>query len=590
MAMTVRSTLGTLFEAAFDQIGLDPALGEVVPSQRPELGQFQCNGALAGARAAGRNPREIASEIEAIVSGDERVERIEIAGPGFINVTVTDSFLASEIRELAGDPLIGATPSTGDRRFIFDYGGPNVAKELHVGHLRTAIIGEAMKRIFRFAGNEVVGDVHLGDWGTQMGQLIWEIHQRQPDLVYFDASYTGPYPDESPVSIDDLQAIYPVASAKAKADPGFAAAARGATVELQNGRPGYRALWQHMRDVSIEAIRNVYDELDVSFDVWLGESSVHDRIGPMIERLEAIGVAEESDGAVVVFVSEPDEDHQIPPLILEKSDGGYAYATTDLATVEERIEDLGGDALIYFVDARQSLHFEQVFRAARKGGIADENVILEHADNGTVNGPDGKPMRTRDGDLPLLRDLLADVNDIAIASMDAKGLAAGYPDDERQEIARLVGMAAVKFGDLSNHRTSSYVFDLERFSSFEGRTGPYLMYVAVRIGSVLRKAADLDLDIGPIGPPVADTERALMLALTRYADAVDRAIALRAPNHIAEYAYDLAGAFNRFYEECHIISETNPDTRASWLAMASLTRRVVVTSLDLLGIGVPERM
>lgn len=588
--MTVRSTLGALFAGAFEHLGLDPALGEVVPSQRPELGQFQCNGALAGAKAASRNPRELAAEITDFVSQDPLVAHVEIAGPGFINVTVTDAFLADQIDELSRDPLMGATPASDGRRFIFDYGGPNVAKELHVGHLRTAIIGESMKRIFRFAGHEVIGDVHLGDWGTQMGQLIREIELRQPELVYFDASVTGPYPDEPPVSIDDLQALYPVASARAKADPAFAAAARQATVELQNGRPGYRALWQHMRDVSVAAIQRVYDELDVSFDVWLGESSVHDRIGPMIDRLEAIGVAEESDGAVVVFVTEPDEDHQIPPLILKKSDGGYAYATTDLATVEERIEDLGGDALIYFVDARQSLHFEQVFRAARKGGIAGPDVLLEHANNGTVNGSDGKPLRTRDGDLPLLRDLLADVNDIALASMDAKGLAGGYPEEERQQIARLVGMAAVKFGDLSNHRTSNYVFDLERFSSFEGRTGPYLMYVAVRIGSVLKKAEERGLAAGPIGPPVAGPERDLMLALTRFADAVDRAIDLRAPNHIAEYAYELAGVFNRFYEECHMLSERDPDVRGSWLAISSLTRRVVVTALDLLGIDVPERM
>ncbi len=588
--MTLRSTLAELFGSAFAELGLDPTLGDVVPSQRPDLGQFQCNGAMAAARAAKRNPRDIAAEVASIVEADARIATLEIAGPGFVNIVVTDEYLAEATSLTAGDERLGVSPIDGEAHWILDYGGPNVAKELHVGHLRTAIIGESFKRTLRFAGARVTGDVHLGDWGVQMGQLLVEVRNEQPELIYFDETYRGPYPEESPVTIGDLQRLYPISAAKTKSEPAYAAAARLATVDLQSGRPGYRALWQHFRDVSVEAISQVYDDLDVGFDVWLGESSVHDRIGPMVERLESMGVAEESDGAVVVYVSAPEEEHQIPPLMLVKSDGGYAYATTDLATIEERVEDLEGSGAIYFVDARQSLHFEQVFRAARRGGIAPDPFVLEHAKIGTVNGLDGTPLKTRDGDLPLLRDLLADIEAIAIASMDAKGLADDYPAAERSAIAWLVGMAAVKFGDLSNHRTSSYIFDLERFSSFEGKTGPYLLYVAVRITSLLKKAGEQSIGPGPILPPARDVERALLLKISEFPDAVERAITLRAPNHVAEYCYELSGAFNRFYEQCHILSEADPDLRGSWLAIAGLTRRVVVTSLDLLGISVPERM
>ena len=588
--MALRNDLADLFGSAFAALGLDPAFGEIVPSQRPDLGQFQCNGAMPAAKAAGRSPREIASDVVEIVRTDPRIANLELAGPGFINIGVTDEFLAASISAIDVDPKLGVAPIDGSGHWILDFGGPNVAKELHVGHLRTAIIGESFKRILRFAGTHVTADVHLGDWGVPMGQLIVEVQIQQPDLPYFDEDFSGPYPGDSPVTIEDLQTLYPISSAKMKSDPDYVATAKAATVALQNGQPGYRALWQHFRDVSIAAIRTVYDELDVSFDVWLGESSVHDRIAPMIAQLVTDQIAVPSEGAVVIHVADEDADHQIPPLMLVKSDGGFAYATTDLATVAERVEDLKGTGAIYFVDARQSLHFDQVFRAARKAGIVEEEFLLEHAKIGTVNGLDGTPLKTRDGDLPLLRDLLADVEEIALQSMESKGLAADYPSEERARIARLVGMAAVKFGDLSNHRTSSYIFDLHRFSSFEGKTGPYLLYVAVRIASLLRKASEAGFSPGPLLPPINDTERALMLKISEFGDAVDRAIALRAPNHVAEYCYELSGAFNRFYEECHILSEGDAGRRDSWLALANLTRNVVVTALDLLGIRVPERM
>lgn len=588
--MSLRNDLADLFGAAFAALGLDPAFGEIVPSQRPDLGQFQCNGAMPAAKVAGRNPREIATEIIDFVKTDERIANLDLAGPGFINIGVTDTFLAESISAIDADPMLGVEPVGGSDHWILDFGGPNVAKELHVGHLRTAIIGESFKRILRFSGKKVTADVHLGDWGVPMGQLIVEVRNQQPDLPYFDEDYAGPYSEDPPVSIEDLQELYPISSAKMKSDPEYVASAKAATVALQNGRPGYRALWQHFRDVSVAAIKTVYDELDVTFDVWLGESSVHDRIDPLVSQLVTEQIAVPSEGAVVIHVTDEDADHQIPPLMLVKSDGGFAYATTDLATVAERVEDLGGTGAIYFVDARQSLHFDQVFRAARKAGIVEDEFLLEHAKIGTVNGLDGTPLKTRDGGLPLLRELLADVEDIAVKSMDAKGLAADYPEEERTQIARLVGIAAVKFGDLSNHRTSSYIFDLHRFSSFEGKTGPYLLYVAVRIASLLRKASEVGFSPGPLLPPSSDTERALMLKISEFGDAVDRATALRAPNHVAEYCYELSGAFNRFYEECHILTESDESRRDSWLALANLTRRVVVTALDLLGISVPERM
>ncbi|MFP5331500.1 MAG: arginine--tRNA ligase [Acidimicrobiia bacterium] len=585
--MTLLTELTGLFGDAFVSVGLDRDLGEVVPSQRPELAQFQCNGAMAGAKRAGRNPREVAQQVAAAVIDDPRLLSVDVAGPGFLNIVVTDTALAGTAQSLAGDHRLGVEPPDPRRRVIVDHGGPNVAKSLHVGHLRPAIIGQAIKRTMAFSGYEALGDVHLGDWGTPMGQLIAELERRNPDWPYFDPDSHGPYPDTSPVTVEELEDLYPTASQRAKDDPDFAEAARRATFELQAGRPGYRALWNHFRSVSVDSMREIYNQLGVEFELWLGEASVHDRIAPMIDRMRAAGAVTESQGALIVDVALPDDKTEIPPLMLVKSDGAYTYGTTDVATIDERVEN-GTDEVVYVVDLRQALHFEQVFRAARKAGIAPDSMILEHIGFGTVNGPDGKPMRTRDGNLPRLADLVTDVVARASERMDERGLAEGYPAEERARIAWMVGVSALKFGDLANHRASNYIFDLDRFTSFEGKTGPYLLYAAVRLGSILRNADDLP--VGPISMVNGDADRNLLLQLTRFPEVVGRTITLRAPNHLAEYTYELSQVFNRFYEECHILSESDPVLQASWLGTVALTRSILTTSLNLLGIDVPERM
>jgi arginyl-tRNA synthetase len=588
--MSLLTELSTLLGDAFAAEGLARELGEVVVSQRPELAQFQCNGALAAAGRAGRPPREIAAAVAARIAADPRIAGVDVAGPGFVNLSVADAHLAAVIARAASDPALGVDRADPVRRIVVDYGGPNVAKALHVGHLRPAVIGESVKRTLSFLGHEVVGDVHLGDWGAPMGQLIAELEDRHPELPYFDPDRTGPYPAEPPVDEGDLEELYPTAAARAKEDPPFAARARAATFALQDGRPGYRALWEHFRAVSVADLKAVYDRMGVTFELWLGESSVHERIAPLVERLLAGGVAVPSQGAVIVEVDDPGEEAEIPPLMLVKSDGAYTYGATDLATVEERVSELAADEIVYVVDVRQSLHFQQVFRAARRSGIAENGVSLEHAGNGTVNGLDGKPMRTREGGLPPLRGLLDSVEERAASRLVESGLATGYPPEERAEIARLVGLSALKFGDLANHRTSNYIFDLERFTSFEGKTGPYLLYATVRMGSILRNAGERGLAPGALLPPAADQERDLVLMLTRLPETIRRSADLRAPNHIAEYAFELAGAFNRFYEVCHILSEEDPDRQGSWLALVDHTRQVLVTLLDLLAIEVPSRM
>jgi len=587
--VSLLSQLSAAFGDAFAALGLDPAYGEVVPSQRPELAQFQCNGALAAARAAGRKPRELAAAVVEAVGGKERFAALEIAGPGFINVTVSDDVLGATIQAMVDDPRLGVAATTPPVRILVDYGGPNMSKSLHVGHLRAAIIGESLKRLLRFLGNDVTGDIHLGDWGMPVGQLIVELRRRRPDLPYFDPEFTGPYPEESPVTLDDLSEMYPVVVARCAADPAEAEQARQATLELQEGRPGYVALWRHFHAVSIAETRRDFDALGVEFDLWYGESTVRDRLAPLVARLEATGVARRSDGALVVDVAEAGDTKEVPPLLLTRSDGSYLYTTTDLATLEMRMEE-GFEAVLYVVDARQGLHFEQVFRAARKAGIVPDGVVLEHVAFGTVNGPDGKPFKTREGGVLRLADLLAMVTDAARRRLEEADIAQAYPPEERDEIARRVGLAALKYGDLMNHRTSNYVFDLERFTSFEGRTGPYLQYGAVRIQSILRKATERDLAPGAIRPPRVGAERDLMLRLVRLPEVLARTAARRAPNLVAEFAYEVATAFNRFYETCHILREEDPARRASWLALVAVTLRVQERLLDLLGIEIPERM
>lgn len=586
--MSLLSYLSGIAGQAFADIGLPAGLGETVPSQRPELAQFQVNGAMAGGKAVGRSPREIAQEVADKLSGHPDLGQVEVAGPGFINITLTDEAIGRIAAEDAGDPYLGFAVTQEPEIVVVDYGGPNVAKAMHVGHLRATIIGDSLARLFSFAGHKVIRDPHFGDWGFQMGLLIAALAEMQPDLPYFDPE-ADEYPAEAPVTLDDLQRIYPEAAARARNDDDFADAARRATVRLQQGDPGYLALWSHMKGVSEQSQRRDFAALGVTFDLWYGESDVHDRLAPLVAGLRESGVAEESHGALVIRVAEETDNREIPPLIIESRSGGFLYSTTDLATVQMRVEELHADLVLYVVDRRQADHFVQIFRAARRAGIAGD-TRLEHIWFGTMNGPDGKPFKTREGGVVQLADVIDMLTTAARRRLDEAHLAEEYPEEERADIAEMVGVAALKFGDLINNRTSDYVFDLDRFSSFEGKTGPYLQYAAVRIKSILRRASSAGLAPGSLLAPTVDTERDLMLELLRLPEVVGRAIELRAPNHVAEYAFDLAGTFNRFYDTCHILSETDESRRDSWLALSTWALTALERLLDLLGIEVPDRM
>jgi arginyl-tRNA synthetase len=587
--MSLQGHLSTLAGRAFEHLGHEARYGEVVPSQRPELAQFQCNGAMAAARDSGGKPADIAAAVARQLSTYPEMAAVDVAGPGFINITLRDQFLAEFARAVPSDPHLGFEPASPPRTVVVDYGGPNVAKAMHVGHLRATIIGDSLARLFDFAGHKVIRDPHFGDWGFQMGLLIASIAENRPDLPYFDTSATA-FPADSPVTLDDLQRIYPEASERARTDAAFADAAREATVRLQQGDPGYRALWQHMKNVSEASQREDFAALGVNFDLWYGESDVDDLLAPMVERLKERGVTEESEGALVIRIEEPGDKREWPPVILESRKGGFLYATTDMATIEMRVEQLGAELLLYVVDRRQADHFTQVFRAVRKGGIAGPSVGLEHIEFGTMNGPDGKPFKTREGGVVRLGDVITMIRDAARRRLDDAHLAEEYPAAEREEIAAKVGVAALKFGDLINNRSSDYVFDLDRFSSFEGKTGPYLQYAAVRIKSILRRASEQGIGPGAILAPGVDAERRLILDLLRLPEVVKRSIDLRAPNHVAEYAFDLAGTFNRFYDVCHILSEEDAGRQASWLSVAAWTLSALERLLSLLGIEVPERM
>lgn len=577
------------FARAFEKIGADPALGEVVPSQRPELGHFQCNGAMGATKALRRPPRQIADDVIEALEEKNHFRELSIAGPGFINIALSDEFLGAFLQGTAGDERLGIARAQKALRVVVDYGGPNVAKPMHVGHLRSSIIGDSIIRILRFFGHDVKGDIHLGDWGTQMGMLIYELENRRPELPYFDANHTGPYPEQSPVTIEDLQEMYPSISARCKANETDRRMAQAATVELQQGRPGYRALWRHFVDVSIAEMKEDFHRLGIDFDLWLGESDYDGRIPALVEDLKARGIAVEDAGALVIHVEEPEDKKPMPPLMLLKSDGGSGYHTTDLATIDQRVRDLHAELILYVVDKRQSLHFEQVFRAARKSGLAG-HAKLEHLAFGTMNGADGKPFKTRAGGVMRLKDLMAMMTEEAHKRMLEAGVATEYPETERHEIARRVGIGALKYADLMNVRTADYVFDIERFTRFEGRTGSYLMYAAVRIKSILRKAAEKGLAPGAIVAPAVAAERDLMLKLAQLPEAVKAACDTRMPHHLCAFAYDLGQEFSRFYNECHILSEEDAARQASWLGLSSLVLRELELLLGLLGIDVPERM
>ncbi|HEY1961899.1 MAG TPA: arginine--tRNA ligase [Rhizomicrobium sp.] len=583
------SELSALAGEAFAAEGLPPELGAVQASDRPDLAQFQCNGALPAAKATKTNPHAIAEKIVARLKTNSIFSKVDIAGPGFINFDLTDEALAMRMGALAKDERLGAPETGNGKTALIDFGGANVAKPMHVGHLRSSVIGDSLQRLFRANGWQVTSDVHLGDWGLQMGQLISEIGHRGIAPIYFDPDYRGEYPAQSPVTMDDLEEIYPAASAACKNDPARLEEARRATAELQAGRPGYRALWQHFFEVSRVGLEREWGSLGVHFDLWKGEASVEPLITPMIADLKARGLAVESEGALVVPVAEPTDKKEMPPLILVKSDGAVLYGTTDLATIVDRVKSQNPDLILYVVDQRQHAHFEQVFRAARKAGYSGK-AHLEHAGFGTMNGADGKPFKTRAGGVMKLYDLIAMATEEAEKRLSEAGMAIDYPEDERREIARKVGLAALKFADLSNHRISDYIFDLSRFTRFEGKTGPYLQYAAVRMRSILNKADQADFRANTRVVLHTPEERTLILQLLALPNAMSGAEHNRAPNILCDYVFTLAQIFSRFYTAHHILSETDAALRATRLALVALTLAVLTKVVGLLGIEVPERM
>ena len=586
--LTLSEQLEQLTRQAFAELGLDPRLGAVTVSSKGQAADFQCNGVLAAAKAARTNPRDLARDILAKLEPAIDLARIEIAGPGFINFTVNDAALNARANVLAGDPRCGHRRTGTPQRIIIDYGGPNAAKAMHVGHLRSAVIGQCLKNILRFQRHDVTGDIHLGDWGLQMGQLITEIERVQPHLPYFDANASGPFPNEAPCSMEDLFRLYPTASARSKNDPSAREAARIATAELQAGRPGYLALWRHFVDVSAADIRRDYEQMGIIFEQWFGESRYQDRLVSLTQSLLDAGIAVPSDGAIIIPVA-ADADDQIPPLILQNSDGGFGYGATDLATIDERVNEFGADACLYVIDNRQSLHFEQVFRAARKSVIAGKTIDLEHLAFGTINGADGKPFKTREGGVMRLADLMQMLVAEARQRLQEEGMGAALGEAELQKVAGVVGLGALKFADLQHDRETDYVFDIARFSKFEGRTGPYLQYAGVRIKSLLAKAAEAGRSFMPIALALP-AEREVVLLLDRFHLAVERAAELRKPHILAEHLFALAGAFNHFYHGSHILTEALDARAGSWLSLSKMVLAQLELGLSLMGIAVPKRM
>ena len=571
--------------AAFAAAGYDEAYGKVTVSNRPDLCEYQCNGALPATKVYHKPPMAIAEDVAAQLAGSASFESVEACRPGFINLRLAPAYLADYLEQMRTAERFGVEPDPAACRMIIDYGGPNVAKPLHVGHLRSAIIGESLKRIFRFFGNDVVGDIHMGDWGLQMGLIIAELKERHPDLPYFDESFSGEYPAEAPFTIADLEEIYPAASSKSKQDSGFAAQAHDMTRRLQEGDRGCHALWKHIMRLSVADLKKNYARLDVDFELWLGESDAQPYIEPMLEIMETKGLAQRSDGALVVDVSEPDDTKQIPPCILLKSDGATLYATTDLATLLQRMGDYQPGRIYYVTDKRQNLHFEQVFRAARKAGIVPQEVRLDHLGFGTMNGPDGKPFKTREGGVMRLERLIAEITEFVEKKIEDNQVVS---DEERPETARKIAMAALKYGDLSNQPTKDYVFDMDRFAAFEGNTGPYILYTIVRIKSILARAGCTD---GlPVRAALSPEEKAMQLSVSRLADNLELACRDSAPNLICAYIYELAGTVNKFYHETHILTELDADKRGGFLAGIAMAKSVLETCIALLGFEAPDKM
>jgi len=597
----LRSRLSGAAEAAFAALGLSGEFGRVGASDRPDLADFQCNGALAAAKSLKRNPREIAQAVADALRAEPAISEVSVAGPGFINLRVTAQALSDRADALAGDERVGAGRVATARRVLVDYAGPNVAKEMHVGHLRASIIGEAIKRLYRFRGDEVLGDAHFGDWGFQMGLLIVACADEDPAVADLLERLAVAPEDLSAeegralsmeilarIGLDTLDRLYPAAAARAKIDTDYRDRARRATAELQNGRFGYRLIWRHFADITRVALERDFHALGIDFDLWRGESDVDDLIEPMVADLQAKGLLIDDQGARIIRVARDGDRRPAPPLLVVSSEGSAMYGTTDLATILDRKRFFDPDLVLYVVDQRQADHFETVFRAAYLAGYAQEGA-LEHIGFGTMNGPDGKPFKTREGGVLKLRDLIDMARGKAGERLLEAGLGAELSAEDFEDTALKVGVATLKFADLINFRGTSYVFDLDRFSSFEGKTGPYLLYQAVRVKSLLRKAEAEGVAQGPIVVG-EDAERGLVLLLDAFDHTLVEAYDKLAPNLVADHAFRLAQAFSKFYAACPVLVAETPDLRASRLSLAALSLRQLERALDLLGISAPDRM
>ena len=571
-------------QQAFVDAGYEASYGRVTVSNRPDLCEYQCNGALAAAKAYKCAPIMIAKAVaEKLDAAD--FSMIDAVMPGFINLKLSDSFLQNYLEAMRTEPDFGVEKIGAGKTIVVDYGGPNVAKPLHIGHLRSAIIGESIKRLYKFFGYNAIGDIHLGDWGLQMGLIIEELRERKPDLCYFDPDYTGEYPAEPPFTLSELEEIYPAASAKKKENADFAERAHTATFELQSGRRGYRAIWQHIMKLSVTDMTRIYDNLDVHFEAWLGESDADPFIPAMVEDLKARGIAVQSEGAWVIPVAEETDKKEVPPCILVKTDGSAIYATTDLATMVQRMQDFKPDEMFYITDGRQSLHFEQVFRAAKKGGIVPEDFPLTHLGFGTMNGKDGKPFKTRDGGVMRLEQLIADMTAFVRAKVVENKIVA---DEDVDATTAKIALAALKYGDLSNQPTKNYVFDMDKFAAFEGNTGPYILYTIVRVKSILARYGAWEHL--PIQAPANPYAKDLMLAITRLGPTLESALKASAPNQICAYIYELAGAVNKFYHETRILTEEDTTLQAGYISLIALAKNVLETCIAILGFSAPEKM
>lgn len=574
---------------AFEAAEIDTKFAKVSLSNRPDLCEYQCNGAMAAAKQYRKAPIMIANAVVEKLQESDCFAEVTAVNPGFINIKLSPAYLSNYLNGMQEDERLGCDKVEKPQTIVIDYGGPNVAKPLHVGHLRSAIIGESVKRISKFMGHNVIGDVHLGDWGLQLGLIITELQIRKPDLVYYDANFEGEYPEEAPFTISELEEIYPTASGKSKVDEAYKEAALKATHELQQGRRGYRALLQHILNVSVTDLKKNYANLNVSFDLWKGESDAQAYIPDMVERLKKEGFAYMSDGALVVDVKEETDTKEIPPCMILKSDGASLYTTTDLATLVQREEDFHPDEVLYIVDKRQEMHFIQVFRCAKKTGIVGENTELKFLGFGTMNGKDGKPFKTRDGGVMRLETLIADINEQMYQKIMERG---EQSEEEARATAKIVGLSAVKYGDLSNQASKDYIFDIDRFTSSEGDTGPYILYTIARIKSILRKYEELKGGISDltIGEATNDGEKALMLELTKFNAMMENACAEHAPHKVCAFIYDLANAFNKFYHDTKIMGEEDEKKQASYIALLVLTKKVLETCIDVLGFEAPDRM